>query len=185
MRPAIRRVGRSVAVPPWKSLRWRPWASGLMVWLAPHPPQLRRRALRRFAVRGGLAERVARVPTLRDRVLRLVTKARGRGAIDAALRELGEEELHALHAWASPALRRRIARFASEDRHRRLPLNGVDLAEIGLSGPDIGRALERVRLAVLDGAVSTRDEALVLAREITRRRTLPSRKGAHKLPRRG
>jgi tRNA nucleotidyltransferase (CCA-adding enzyme) len=183
--PAIRRLGRAVAAPPWRAPRWRTWATGLMVWLAPHPPQLRQRTLRRFAVRGALAERVAGMPRQRERILRSLAKARGRGAIDALLRELGEEELHALHAWAAPALRRRIVRFAVEDRHRRLPVNGVDLAQIGLAGPEIGRALERVRLAVLDGAVTSREEALVLAGEITRRRTLPSRRKPRRLPRRG
>lgn len=182
--PVIRRVGRAVATPPWKGLRWRPWVSGLMVWLAPHPAQLRQRVLRRFAVRGALAERIAGLPKLRDRTLRSLTKARGRGAIDAALRELAEEELHALHAWASPALRRRIARFAEEDRHRRLPINGVDLAQLGLAGPEIGRALEHVRLAVLDGTVRSRDEALAIAREIGQRRKVPTRR-ERELPRRG
>lgn len=173
--PAIRRLGRAIAAPPWSAPRWRPWASGLMLWLAPHPPQLRRRALRRFAVRGALADRVAGMPRQRERLLRSLAKARGRGAIDALLHDLGEEELHALHAWAAPAQRRRLLRFAAEDRHRRLPINGVDLAERGLSGPEIGRALERVRVALLDGAVRSRDDALVLAAEVGRRRTLPRR----------
>jgi tRNA nucleotidyltransferase (CCA-adding enzyme) len=169
--PVIRRVGRAVATPPWRSLRWRPWETGLAVWLAPNPPQLRRRTLQRFAVRGAQAERIVRAPTLRDRTLRALGRARGRGAIDAVLRDLGEEELHAVYAWASPALRRRIARYAEEDRHRRLPVNGADLEGLGLEGPAIGRALERIRLGVLDGAVGSREEALTLALEVGRRRT--------------
>jgi tRNA nucleotidyltransferase (CCA-adding enzyme) len=167
----LRRVGRAVATPPWRAGRWRPWATGLAVWLAPLSPQLRRRTLRRFAVRGGLAERITAMPSVRDRALRALARARGRGAIDAALRELPEEELHALHAWAEPALRRRIARYAAEDRYQRLPINGSDLAALGLSGPALGRGLERVRVAFLDGAVHTRDEALALAAEIARRRS--------------
>ena len=176
----LRRVGRAVAVPPWPAPRWRPWASGLGVWLAPFPPQLRRRALRRFGVRGGLAERIAGFPALRDRSLRALAKARGRGAIDAALRELPEEELHALHAFSEPALRRRIARYANEDRHQRLPINGTDLAELGLEGPALGRVLERVRVATLDGVVRNREEALALAAEVARR----SRRSAGRKPRR-
>lgn len=166
----LRRVGRAVAKSPWRANRWRPWATGLAVWLAPLAPGLRRRTLRRFAVRGGLADRIAAMPGLRDRTLRALAKARGRGAIDAALRELPEEELHALFAWADPGLRRRIARYATEDRHQRLPINGSDLAALGLSGPAVGRTLERVRIAVLDGAVTTREESLVLAAELARRR---------------
>jgi tRNA nucleotidyltransferase (CCA-adding enzyme) len=166
----LRRLGRAIETPPWPAPRFRPLVAGLAVWLAPLPPQLRRRTLRRFAVRGALAERIAAMPALRDRTLRAVSRARGRGAIDALLGGMQEEELHALHAWAEPALRRRIARFASEDRQRRLPINGTDLAALGLAGPAVGRALARVRSAVLDGAVRSREEALALAVEVARRR---------------
>lgn len=165
----LRRVGRAVADPPWAAQRWRPWASGLAVWLAPLPPQLRRRTLRRIAVRGALADRVAGMPRLRDRLLRAIARARGRGAVDAVLRDVPEEELHALHAWADTAVRRRIARFAAEDRHLRLPVGGQDLAALGLEGPAVGRALDRLRAAVLDGKVRSRDEALALAAEVARR----------------
>ena len=166
----LRRVGRALEKPPWPPGRWRPLVTGLSVWLAPLAPQLRRRALRRFAVRGGVADRITAMPALRDRTLRALARARGRGAIDGLLHELPEEELHALHAWAPPTLRRRIARFACEDRHRRLPINGADLAALGLAGPAVGRALERVRVAVLDGVVRSREEALALAVEAARPR---------------
>jgi tRNA nucleotidyltransferase (CCA-adding enzyme) len=166
----LRRIGRAVESPPWRAPRWRPWASGLCVWLAPLPAQLRRRALLRFAVRGGLAQRSAAFPALRDRVLRRLARSRGRGAIDELLRSLSEEELHALHAGAPPALRRRIARYADEDRQRRPPVNGSDLTALGLAGPQVGRALERIRAAWLDGAIHSREEALALAREVGRRR---------------
>ncbi|MBW1686428.1 MAG: hypothetical protein JRS35_15340, partial [Deltaproteobacteria bacterium] len=71
---------------------------------------------------------------------------------------------------APPALRRRIGRWAGQDRARRLPLTGSDLVEIGLSGPAVGRALLRIRSAYLDGALRTREEALALARELSRGR---------------
>ena len=41
---------------------------------------------------------------------------------------------------------------------------------MGLTGPEIGRALARIRVAFLDGGVRTREEALALAREIGARR---------------
>jgi hypothetical protein len=41
---------------------------------------------------------------------------------------------------------------------------------LGLSGPEIGRALARIRVAFLDGAVRTREEAVALARELGARR---------------
>ena len=90
--------------------------------------------------------------------------------MDAVLRQLDEEDLQSLYATVVPALRRRIVRYASEDRSRRLPVNGDDLLAAGLEGPAIGRALARIRTAFLDGRVKDRNEALALAREFYRRR---------------
>jgi tRNA nucleotidyltransferase (CCA-adding enzyme) len=176
----LRRVGRCVERPPWRAGRWRPWVTGLGVWLAPLAPQLRRRTLRRFAVRGGLLERMVEMARTRQRNLRALEKARGRGAIDAVLRAMAEEELFAHYAWAAPAVRRRITRYAAEDRQRRLPVSGSDLTAIGLSGPAVGRALARVRSAFLDGVVRNREEALALAREVGRHKG--ARGGAGKRP---
>lgn len=165
----LRRLGRAIAEPPWKAPRWRPWMTGFGVWLGPLPAALRRRALRRFGLRGAPAKRVGEIPRQVERSLRGLAKARGRGAVDAVLTGLGEEELYAVYVAAESALRRRIARFAAEDRSRRLPVTGADLLAAGLSGPAIGRALERIRVAWLDGAVRTREEALALAQEVAKR----------------
>ena len=166
---SLRRVGRCVERPPWDAARWRPWVTGLGVWFGPLAHQLRGRALRRIAVRGAVAERVVAMVTMREKVLHSLERARGRGAIDAVLRGLPEEELHALYAWAPPAVRRRIARYSTEDRYSRIPVTGSDLTGIGLTGPSVGRALERIRVAYLDGTLRTREEALSVAREIARR----------------
>jgi hypothetical protein len=166
----LRRLGRAVKEPPWPCARWRPWASGLALWLAPLSPALRRRTLARFAVRGALVESIIGFAKLREEKLRALAGSRGRGAIDAALADLDEEALHALHAVAPPAARRRVARFAHQDRGRRAPVSGGELVAVGLSGPEIGRALARIRVAFLDGGVRTREEALALAREIAARR---------------
>jgi tRNA nucleotidyltransferase (CCA-adding enzyme) len=168
--PALRRMGRTIASPPWQAGRWRPWVSGLAVWLAPLEPGLRRRTLRRFAVRGAVATRIGNFPRARDAWLRSLERARGRGAIDSVLGELDDDALHALLAGAPQAVRRRIVRYASEDRSRRVPVNGDDLTQVGLTGPAVGRALLRIRVAYLDGAVKTREEALALARELVARR---------------
>jgi tRNA nucleotidyltransferase (CCA-adding enzyme) len=167
----LRRVGRAVATPPWPAARWRPWVTGFSLWLAPLAPGLRRRALRRFGVRGALSERIADWPRVREPRLRSLAAARGRGAVDAALRSLSEEELAAIYAVAAPAIRRRVVRYAREDRHRKLPVTGADLTALGLEGPAVGRTLEAVRVAFLDGRVQDRDAALVLARELARRRS--------------
>jgi len=96
-------------------------------------------------------------------------RSRGRGAVDAVLSELDEEQLIALHATCAPALRRRIVRWAAEDRGRRPSLTGSDLRDLGLEGPALGRALAKVRAAYLDGALANREEALALARELAQR----------------
>lgn len=172
----LRRLGRAVASPPWRASRWRPWVSGLSVWLAPLTPALRRRTLRRFSIRGDAAERISQFSKASEGWSKALLRARGRGAIDAALAPLTEEELHALHAVAEPKARRRVERFAGEDRIRRVPISGTDLVEMGLEGPALGRALVRIRTAYLDGALKNREEAIALAREIARRKSPAKRK---------
>ena len=171
-RPAVaplRRLGRAVAAPPWPGRGPRPMVAGLALWLAPLAPALRRRALARFAVHGEAASRVAAFPRARDQWLRALARARGRGAIDALLAPIDEESLAALFASAAPAQRRRIERWAREDRGRRSPVGGSELVELGFSGPAVGRALARIRAAYLDHRVADRAEALALARELRRR----------------
>lgn len=165
----LRRLGRDLTDAPWPVGRRRSWVAGLAVWLAPLAPPLRRRVLVRMAVRGQIASHIAEFPRRREGWLRGLEKARGRGAVDARLSGCDEESLLALHASAPPAARRRIARWATEDRGRRIPITGDDLVACGLKGPALGRALARLRVAWLDGAVQTREEVLVLAGELSRR----------------
>jgi hypothetical protein len=129
--------------------------------------------LRRLAVRGAAVRRIGEFPRARDGWLRVLAGARGRGAIDAALSSLDEDQLHALLVCAPAPMRRRIVRFACEDRSRRAPVSGGDLVAMGLSGPAVGRALARIRAAFLDGNAA-------LAREIAgraKRRKRPAKKG--------
>lgn len=165
----LRRLGRALREPPWPLARVRPWAPGLALWLAPLSPALRRRALRRFSVRGEAGRRISEWPRRRDAWLRSVARVRGRGEVDRVLGELGEEDLLALLSSAPAGLRRRILRWAVEDRARRAPLGGADVVGLGLEGPDVGRALAAVRAAYLDGRVRGREEALALAGELARR----------------
>lgn len=174
----LRRLGRALAEPGFP-VPGRPDLAGLMAWLAPLPPGLRRRAAARFAVRGEAAGRLVEFPRARDAWLRKLARARGRGAVDAILGGIASEELLALHAWSPPPLARRIARFASEDRGRALPVDGRDLLAAGLDGPAVGRALARIRTAFLDGELAGREEALALVAELARRappRKAPRRK---------
>ena len=52
--------------------------------------------------------------------------------LEAASQGQLEEGLHALYACAEPTARRRIGRWAAEDRTRKAPLSGEDLVSIGL-----------------------------------------------------
>ena len=165
----LRRLGRAIAEPEWPAPRWRPWVAGLAIWLAPLPAALRRRTLERFSIRGEQATRIVRFGRDAEKMLRVLARARGRGAVDAILGEQPEEIIQALHALADLAVRRRILRWAAEDRRRRAPVTGSDLQEIGLAGPDLGRALARIRSGFLDGEIANREEALALAGELKRR----------------
>lgn len=165
----VRRLGRALQHPPWKLARHRPWISGLSLWLAELPLPLRQRVVSRLSISGAPAERILGFRKLRDRLVARLLRARGRGEFDGELGELDEEQVLALHAFAPPAVRRRVVRWAVEDRHRRPGLTGSDLRQLGLEGPAIGRVLARVRVAYLDGALASREEALTLARELVRR----------------
>ncbi|MDG2334924.1 MAG: hypothetical protein P8Q97_11920 [Myxococcota bacterium] len=172
----VRRLGKLIAEPEWRSNRFRPWVPGLALWLAPLGPALRRRVVQRFAIRGETAERILGFGAERQRLQARLAKARGRGAVDALLGGIHEESLVALFASSEPLLRRRIVRWAAEDRARRVPLSGDDLTELGLAGPAVGRALARIRVAYLDGAIANREEATALAVEWARRRASRSAK---------
>ncbi len=178
----LRRLSKAIAEPEWPAPKWRPWVAGLSIWLAPLPAALRRRTLERFSIRGEQATRIVRFGRDAERVLRGLMKARGRGAVDATLNELPEETVHALYALATVPVRRRMLRWAIEDRRRRSPVGGAEMKEIGLAGPDVGRALIRIRAGFLDGEIANREEALALgiemARRSARRETTPKKKAA-------
>jgi len=175
---SLRRLSRAIAVPEWAAPRWRPWIAGLSIWLAPLPAALRRRTLERFSIRGEQARRIVQFGRDAERTLRTLARARGRGAVDAALNDLPEETVQALYALADAPVRRRILRWGAEDRRRRAPVGGAELTELGLAGADIGRALARIRAGFLDGEVANREEALALAEEIAKRASRRP-KGAH------
>ena len=165
----LRRLGRALAEPPWPSLRARPLVCGLMLWLAPAEPALRRRALRRLALAGAPAQAIAGFAEQRDARLRALGRARGRGAWDAALAALDGDLQLALFAAAPPPVRRGVLRWAREDREVALPVKGDDLVALGLRGAAVGAALARLRAAWLDREVRDRDELLALAQELAKR----------------
>lgn len=175
--PRLRRLGRFVASPPAGLEAAKPWLAGLMVWLAPAQATVRRRTLARLAVRGEASERVRAFPQARVAWTRDLARRRGRGEAYRVLRSVPDEELLALAAAAEAAPRRRILRYAGEDRRVTLPVGGDDLLALGLRGPQVGRALERIRVAVLERAVRTREEALALAAEMAGLEPAKGRRG--------
>ncbi len=166
----LRRLGRWIAEPRWRGPRMRPWVAGMSLWLGGEESAVRRRTLRRLSVRGDTGDRIRDFSRDRDRRLGRLASARGRGAVDSVLAGIDEESLSGLYASADAKLRRRVERWAGEDRRQRSPVGGSDLVALGLSGPALGRALARIRAAYLDGGVANREEALALAREISRRK---------------
>jgi tRNA nucleotidyltransferase (CCA-adding enzyme) len=167
-RAPLRRLGRAVAEAPWPEPRFRPLGAGLMLWLAPVERGLRRRALHRLAVQGANAEAVERFPETRDGVLDGLAEQHGRGACDALLAGLAPDARMAVFASAEPATRRRLVRWAREDRAVVVPVTGEDLVGLGLRGPAVGAVLAQLRVFWLDRAVRDREELLALAVELSR-----------------
>ncbi len=174
--PSLRRLGRAAEEIPEALGTERPWVAGLAAWLAELDATLRQRTLRRLAVRGEAAERIAAFPKRRAQWQRALERARGRGAVDAVLGPLDAESLLAFWSGADPAARRRIARWIREDRERQPPVTGADVVAAGVTGPAVGAALSRIRAAFLDGAVREREDALALAREVAAREAARARR---------
>jgi tRNA nucleotidyltransferase (CCA-adding enzyme) len=168
-RAPLRRLEKVLATPQWRVREHRPWVAGLCLWLSPLSAPLRRRTLARLGVRGDTSVRVLGFAKSCQRWIKELKGTRGRGAVDLVLAELDEDQLLALYATCEPLLRRRVVRWAAEDRDTRIPVSPRDLLNANLSGPVVGVALARIRAAYLNGEVANREEGLALAREILRR----------------
>ncbi len=173
VRVPLRRLGADFVATPSDEI----WIAGLRVWLGPLPAQMKRRVLRRLAVRGEAAKAIAGHSQEASRLHRALLKARGRAGVDTVVRELSRPTFLALQDEAPPAARRRLQRWDREDREVTLPVNGKDLVAAGLEGPEVGRALERIRAGVLDRVVRHREDALAVALEVAKgKRSVPPAK---------
>jgi tRNA nucleotidyltransferase (CCA-adding enzyme) len=160
-RPALRRLRTLLDA---SSLAAEPLLAGLMVWLAPQPAPVRRRLVERLGMVGRPAARVLASPSVVRRLERSLSRPAPRSADDVRLAPVPHEERLACAAAASAAVRARILAHAAREQSLELPIDGRDLVALGFQGPAVGRALARVRAAVLDGAVSSRGEALAWVR---------------------
>jgi tRNA nucleotidyltransferase (CCA-adding enzyme) len=146
------------------SLAAEPLLTGLMVWLAPQAVPVRRRLVKRLSLAGRPAARVLALPSVARRLERWLSRPAPRSADDVRLAPVPHEERLACAAAASAAVRARILAHAARAQNLELPLDGRDLVALGLQGPAVGRALARLRAAVLDGDVRSRAEALAWVR---------------------
>lgn len=136
--------------------------------------------LRRMKCETAFRERAVRLVDWHDRFVPPTEKG-----IRRALRRLGEEDLRALIALKradnlaqAPAFRSRQAELDAAEAIleevlrsdacfslRQLAVNGNDLAALGLRGPEIGRGLDCLLDAVIDGALPNRREELLHSAE--------------------
>jgi tRNA nucleotidyltransferase (CCA-adding enzyme) len=165
----LRRLRASLRAPPWPWGPLRPWVPGFALWLAGVRAVPRRDVLERLALQGLVRRRIEEFPVWRARAGRGLTRASRRSAVERQLLGVQDEWLVALYAWMPAAGRRRIERYASEDRGRAMPLSGDDLVGLGLAGRSVGQAMARLRAAQLDGELCSREQALALARTLVAR----------------
>lgn len=112
----------------------------------------------RYPLPGEAAELLRQLPGLRA-TAPLLTPDLPNSGLDRLLRPFSVTAITALH-YAEPAAAVMTARYLRELRTMRAPLNGADLQRLGIApGPLLGRTLEALRAAALDGEVTTREEA--------------------------
>lgn len=131
------------------------WAGILLYDL---PPALLDGIARRYPLPGEIAALLRQLPRLRALAPRLAAPLAD-SAIDRLLRPLAAEAIAVLH-YAEPGAAPAAARFLSILRAQRAPLDGHDLRRLGVTpGPLLGRMLDELRAAALDGEVVTREQA--------------------------
>ena len=142
-------------------------AAALLAFLAFHLPTGTERGLaERLKLDGRSARVVEETGKIRDEVRWLGGKAVPPSVIHRFLRDFSEPALlGAMLAVDSPIVSERLDLFYSDLRHRRTALDGEDLKRLGVpEGPEIGRLLEMLIAAKLDGMAETREDELRLVR---------------------
>ncbi len=128
------------------------WAGLVLYELA--PPEL----AARYPLPSEAASLLGELAPLR-RLAPLLAPPQLNSALERLLRPFSPAGVAVLH-YAEPVAAEPTARYLHSLRATRAPLDGHDLRRLGVApGPAMGRLLDDLRAATLDGAVATREEA--------------------------
>jgi tRNA nucleotidyltransferase (CCA-adding enzyme) len=119
----------------------------------------------RYPLPAPFARLLQEIPVAREIAPRLSANMRP-SQIDLLLRSLSEAIISVLHYAERGPTSQIAARYLREIRPARAPLDGRDMQRLGVApGPMIGRLLNDLRAAQLDGEVTTREQAEGWVRE--------------------
>ena len=126
------------------------------------------RLIDRLKIVGELGRNMRQVPRLKDELATLAEDALPNSRIHRLLKRYHPGPIAACGlASDSPIIRSHLERYLNELRYVKAILDGEDLKRLGVKpGPRLGRMLEALRWARLDGQVSTREEEEALVRQI-------------------
>jgi tRNA nucleotidyltransferase (CCA-adding enzyme) len=117
------------------------------------------RFARRYPLPAPFARLLPEIPVAREIAPRLSADLRP-SQIDLLLRSLSEAMISVLHYAERGPASQIVARYLREIRPARAPLDGRDMQRLGVApGPMIGRLLNDLRAAQLDGEIATREQA--------------------------
>ena len=142
-------------------------AAALLSVLAFHlPPGTEPGLVERLKLDGRSARVVEETGTIRDEVRWLGGKAVPPSVLHRFLRDFSEPALlGARLSVDSPIVSERLDLFHSDLRHRRPALDGEELKRLGVpEGPEVGRLLEMLIAARMEGLAETREDELRLVR---------------------
>ena len=126
------------------------------------------RIIDRLKIVGESGRNMRQLPRLKDDLTILAEEALPNSVIHRLLKRYHSGPIAACGlASDSPVISSHLERYLSELRYVKAILGGEDLKRLGVKpGPRLGRILETLRWARMDGQVSTREEEEALVRQI-------------------
>ncbi len=154
-----------------------PVLATLMILSAAASPKARSALASRLAIRGRHRERLLAFSAAHRALSRLAAKSAARSRIARACDRLDPTTLLASQAAGGAGLRKAIARYTTQDRVVRPALTADDLMRMGVPrGPHLGRILEALRRARIDGLLADADSERRLVRRLLRRADAPGKR---------